>query len=222
MATQAKTIVEVTRRNDQGKNACRRLRASGLVPGNVYGLAVEPFSVSVPRRRVDEVLHLATGQNTVITLSMGEGAQTRDVMIRELQRDPLTDHVIHVDFLRLDPNRQVHVRIPVRLVGTPEGVKNENGILDFVHREVEVACLPSAIPEHLDVDVSGLHVNQHVSISDLTLAEGLTLLEDPATILAVVSITKAEETPAEAAETTAAAEPEVIKKGKEGEAEKGS
>ncbi len=178
--------------------------------------------MAVRARRVSEVLHLASGQNTVLTLSMGEGTQTREVMIRELQRDPLTGHVVHVDFVRLDPNRQVPVRVPVRLIGLAEGVKNENGILDFVHREVEVACLPSAIPEHFDVDVSGLHVNQHVSVSDLTVEAGVSVLDDPATILAVVSMTKAEAVPAETTEAVAAAEPEVIKKGKEGEGEKGA
>jgi len=222
MATQAKTVVEVQARTEHGKNASRRLRAVGLVPGNVYGLELAPFAVALPARRVSEVLRLASGQNTVLTLSMGEGTQKREVMIRELQRDPLSGHVVHVDFVRLDPNRKVHVRVPVRLIGLAEGVKNESGILDFVHREVEVACLPSAIPEHFDVDVSGLHVNQHISVSDLTVDEGVNVLDDPTTILAVVSITKAEAVAVETTEAVAAAEPELVKKGKEGEGERGA
>ena len=198
-------VVPVEARTERGKNASRRLRARGLVPGTVYGMKLDPFAVVVERRRVDEILSLASGRNTIFTLSLGEGQQSRAVMLRELQRDPLSEKLVHVDFIRVDPTKRIHVRVPVRLTGTPLGVKNEGGVMEFVHREVEVACLPSAIPEHLDVDVSELHNGQHVSVKDLQGLEGIEILDDPEAILAVVAAPRLEaEAPAEAAEAAPA------------------
>lgn len=216
--TSSKILVEVEPRTERGKNACRRIRASGKVPANVHGLKLDPFSVAVSPKRIEEVLRLGSGRNTILTLSLG-GESTRAAMIRELQRDPVTESMLHIDFIRVDLEKSLHVRVPIRLHGLPEGVKNEGGVLDFVHREVEVECLPDSIPEHLDLDVSGLHLNQHLAVSDLQPGAGVRILAPPDTIVAVVVPPKAEEAPAEAVEeVAAAAEPEVIKgKGKEAE-----
>ena len=190
-------VVSVDPRDYRGKNACRRLRTTGMVPGNVYGMNLDSFAVAVEARRVEEILRLGSGRNTIFTLSLGEGEESRAVMLRELQRDPVSERLVHVDFLRVDPKKTVQVRIPVRLVGTPEGVKNEGGVIDFVHRLVEVACMPSSIPEHLDVDVSHLHNNQNVAVKDLQTEAGVEILDDPETILAVVAAPRVEveETP---------------------------
>jgi large subunit ribosomal protein L25 len=214
-------VLEVEARADRGKNACRRIRASGRVPGNVYGLDRPPFMVAVDPRRIEELLRRGSGRNTVFTLRLVGQDSKRDAMIRELQRDPLTDRPVHVDFVRIDATKAVHVRVPIRLLGLATGVKNEGGILDFVHREVEVECLPGLIPEHLDVDVSELHLNQHATFSDLVAPEGVRVLGDPGEIIAVVSTPKAEEEPAVVAAVAepVAAEPEVVKKGKEAGAE---
>jgi large subunit ribosomal protein L25 len=224
----AKTHIEVESRSATGKNECRRIRAGGRVPGNVYGLNLAPYSISVDPRRVEEVLRLSTGRNTILRLALAGGAETRDVMLRELQRDPVTDQLIHIDFVRVDPEKAVTVSVPVNLVGTPFGVKNEGGIMDFVQRGVEVSCLPFAIPETLDVDVSELHLNQNVSVKDLQAGPGVTVLDDGDTILAVVAPTRAEvaeeaaaegEEEAEGEEAAAEGEPEVAGKGKEAEGE---
>ncbi len=208
--------VEVESRETIGKNANRRLRAVGRVPGIVYGLTRPPFMVSVSPKRIEEVLHLESGQNTLFKLILGDSQ--RDAMIRELQRDPVTDRILHVDFVRVDPTRIVQVSVPIRLLGIAIGVRLEDGIVDFVHREVRIECLPGAIPEHLDVDISELHVNQHVAIADLKVPDGVKLLEPAESIVAVVAAPKAEEAAAPVAEApTAAAEPAVIKKGKETE-----
>jgi large subunit ribosomal protein L25 len=147
-------------------------------------------------------------------------------MLRELQRDPVTERLLHVDFLRIDPDRPMHVSVPVRLLGMAEGVKNEGGILDFVQRQVEVSCLPANIPESLAVDISELHLNQNVAVKQLEVGEGIEILDDPESILAVVVPSRAAEVEVaeaeeEAAEEAAAEgeEPEVIGKGKEAEAE---
>jgi large subunit ribosomal protein L25 len=229
MAKSGKVNVQVEARNDRGKNASRRIRAAGKIPGNVYGMDLAPFAVAVDPRRVEEVLGLSSGRNTIFSLSLAGGKENRDVMLRELQRDPVTERLIHVDFLRVDPDKRMHVSIPVRLQGVAEGVKNEGGILDFVQRTVEVSCLPADIPEHLDVDISGLHLNQNVAVKQLDVGEEFDILDDPETILAVVVPTRVveEAVPAEAEEGAeeaveeGAEEPEVIGKAKEGEGEQG-
>jgi large subunit ribosomal protein L25 len=136
-------------------------------------------------------------------------------MIKALQRDPVTERLVHVDFVRVDLTKSVRVSVPVRLIGLAEGVKNEGGLLEFMHRQVEVECLPTDIPEHLDLDVTALHLNQHLSVKDLPLRERVTVLDDPESVICVVAVPKEEAAPVveEAAATTA--EPEVIKKGKE-------
>jgi len=218
-------VVEVEAREAVGKNANRRLRQQEKIPGVVYGLDTAPFLVAVSPRRLGEILHLETGRNTIFSLALSGKDETRAAMIKDLQRDPVTEKLVHVDFIRLDLSKKITVRIPIRLLEVPTGVKNEGGVLDFMHREVEVECLPKDIPEHLDINVSELHLNQHVSVSDIPVGEGVRILDDPATVIAVVAVLKAEEVPAEeeaAAAATEAAEPEVIKKGKEAAAEEGA
>jgi len=221
-ATKEKIIVEVERREGTGKNACRRLRAAGRVPANVYGLDLAPFAVAVDPKRVEDLLRLASGRNTILTLSMGAGGQSREVMLRELQRDPLSERLVHVDFLRVDPTQQIRVQVPIHLTGTPEGVKNEAGILDFIQREVEIACLPADIPSYLEVDVSHLHINQNVALKDVEVPAGAEFVDDPETILAVVAVSRAEVVAEEAeveGEEAEAAESEDGEKGKEAEGE---
>lgn len=206
MSISKNVVVEVEPREVRGKNACRRLRATGKVPANVYGLDLDPFAVAVDPGRVEEVLRLGTGRNTIFKLAMSGAGESRQVMLRELQRDPLSERLVHIDFVRVDPTKKIHVDVPVQLTGTAEGVKNEGGILDFVHRFVSVSSLPDAIPEHLDVDVSALHIGQHVSVADLAAVQGVEFLDDPNTILAVVSAPRVEEVAEEAAAEEEAAE----------------
>ncbi|MBW2278427.1 MAG: 50S ribosomal protein L25 [Deltaproteobacteria bacterium] len=186
-------VLEVESRETTGSTAGRRMRREGRVPGNVYGLDRPPFKVSVNPKRIDEVLRLGSGVNTMFQLALAGENKTRDAMIKELQRDPVTDLPVHIDFIRVDPTKTVQVSVPVQLVGMPEGVKNEAGVVDFVNRVVQVECLPTHIPEHFDVDVSALHINQHVSVSDLSIGEGVKLLDYPDQILAVVVAPRVEE-----------------------------
>ena len=208
-------VVEALERSELGKNAARRLRKGGGVPGVVYGLDRPPFTVGVGARKIEEVLGLETGRNTIFTLTLTGQDRSRAVMIKALQRDPVTERLVHVDFVRVDLARAVRVNVPVRLIGVAEGVKTDGGLLEFMHREVEVECLPSDIPEHLDLDVTALRLNQHLSVKDLPVKERVTVLDDPEAVVCVVAVPKEEAAPVveEVAET--AAEPEVIKKGKE-------
>jgi large subunit ribosomal protein L25 len=228
MAKSNKVNVQVEARTETGKNACRRMRVAGKIPGNVFGMDLAPFSVAVDPKRVEEVLSLSSGRNTIFALSMADSKDSRDVMLRELQRDPVTERLVHVDFLRIDPDKPMNVMVPIRLLGLAEGVKNEGGILDFVQRTVEVSCLPSDIPEQFEFDVSELHLNQNVAAKELEVGEGVEVLEDPETILAVCvptrvveeEVAETDEEDLEADGEEGAEEPEVAGKGKEGDGEK--
>jgi len=212
------SVIEVNSRSETGKNVSRRLRKTGLIPGVIYGLDRPAFKLSVSPKKVDEILRLESGRNTILTLSLVGQDESRAVMIKELQRDPVTGDVVHVDFIRLDLEQKVTVKVPIHLTGTATGVKNEAGIMDFIHRTVEVECLPVDIPENLELDVTELHVNQHVSVSDIRLDDKIRILEDPAMVLAVVVPPKAEAVAVEEeaeVEETVEEEPQVIKKGKE-------
>jgi large subunit ribosomal protein L25 len=218
-------VVEVAERSEHGKNASRRLRKGGGVPGVVYGLDRPPFSVGVAARKIEEVLGLESGRNTIFTLALAGQDRSRAVMIKALQRHPVTERLVHVDFVRVDLARSVRVSVPIRLSGIAEGVKNEGGLLEFILRQIEVECLPADIPEHLDLDVTGLHLNQHLAVKDLPPRERVTVLEDADSIICVVAVPKEEAAPVVEEVAAETAEPEVIKKGKEtaeeGDAKKG-
>ena len=209
-------VVEVQERSEHGKNAARRLRKAGGVPGVVYGLDRPPFNVAVGARKIEEVLGLETGRNTIFTLALAGQDRSRAVMIKALQRDPVSERLVHVDFVRVDLAKAVRVNVPIRILGVPEGVKTGGGLLEFILRQVEVECLPSDIPEHFDLDVSALNLNQHLSVKDLPARERVAVLDDPDSIVCVVAIPKEEAAPVvEEAAAAVPAEPEVIKKGKE-------
>jgi large subunit ribosomal protein L25 len=214
-------VVEAQERSDLGKNASRRLRRDGGVPGVVYGLDRPPFPVGIGARKIEDVLKLETGRNTIFTMALKGQERSRAVMIKALQRDPVTERLVHVDFVRVDLTKSVRVSVPLRLLGLAEGVKTEGGILEFVLRQVEVQCLPADIPEHIDLDVSALHLNQHLSVKDLPIRERVTILDDPESIVCVVAVPKEEAAPVVEEVAEVAAEPEVIKKGKEAAPEEG-
>jgi large subunit ribosomal protein L25 len=203
MAT-TKVTLEVEARSGTGTGPNRRLRRSGRVPGNVYGLNMDSFAISVDPRRVEELLRSGSGRNTILTLSMKGAGESRDVMIREIQRQPVSDGLRHVDFMRLDATRKMEARVPVNIVGVATGVKNDGGVLDFIHREVTVLCLPSAIPEHLDADVTELHIGQHLEVKDLVLPAEVELVDEPNMVLVVIAQPKAEEEETAAGEEEAA------------------
>jgi large subunit ribosomal protein L25 len=134
-------------------------------------------------------------------------------MVRELESDPITRQVVHVDFQRIDLKVKVRVEVQIELTGVPAGVKNEGGVLDFVHRHVEVECLPTEIPQHLTIDVSRLNIGQHIEAKDLEMPEGVELLVEPERVIAAVSAPRKPEEEEEAGEgllEAEAAEPELV------------
>ena len=223
--------LEAAKRETTGKNEARRLRASGRIPGTVYGLKKDggatATSVAVDPKAVLRILHSDSGANTLINLSL-DGSETR-VMVKEYQLDPVTHHLLHADFYQLAMDKAITVTVPIVLKGEPRGVKQQGGLLDFVTREIQVQCLPTDIPEHIDIDVSELALHQSIRVKDIATNPKWKAMTDGETMLVHVVMPKAEESAATAATeegaaaapvaAAAPAEPEVIKKGKTEEKE---
>lgn len=225
-------ILEAKKRDGRGKNEARRLRVSGEIPAVVYGARTgsklpEGVPVSVDPKAVLRILHSESGANTLITLKL-DGGESR-VMVRDYQLDPITHTLLHADFYALAMDRAITVAVPVVIRGEAAGVKQQGGLLDFVTREIQVQCLPTDIPEHIDVDVTELALHQAVRVKDLATNPKWKAVTEGETMLVHVVMPKAEES---AATTTAAAEgaaapaaaaapaePEVIKRGKTEEKE---
>src|SRR5262245_2659563 len=210
--------IEVARREETGKNANRRLRASGMIPAVVYGAGKDSVPIQVHRKSLLDLMKSSGSENTIFLLKLADSGQERHAMIRDMHVDPVSRQVEHIDFLRVLMTEKVRVRVPVELTGTAYGVKTEGGVLDFVHRDVDVECLPADIPKHLDVDVTGLHVGQHAEASAIVLPQGVALVTDPSQVIVSVSHARLEEAPAAAAGEglleADRAEPEVMKRGK--------
>ncbi len=196
-------------REERGKNAAFRLRAAGKSPATVYGLSSDPVAIAISPKEIGKILQSASGHNTVFTLDIS-GKENTLAMIIDWQLHPVKETILHVDLLRIDPAKRIHVKIPVHTSGDPKGVKIQGGIYDIVTREIEIECLPNDIPESYNVDVTELLIGQSVRASDIPLAGSAKLLSAPDLVIShVVSGKASAET-----ETDANAEPEVVKKGK--------
>ncbi len=171
--------IEVTERDEAGKNASRRLRHAGKIPAVVYGGGREPVSVQIDPRPIEAMLDSEYGLNTLINLKVGDRELKRMVMLREVQRHPVSERLMHADFVRVELDQEVLVNVPVELVGVAEGVKTEGGLIDFVTRELQLRVLPTKIPARLVVDISGLHLGQHVEAGEVELPEDVTLMTAP-------------------------------------------
>ena len=210
------------------KNAARRVRFAGKIPAVLYGPGHVPVAVEVDPKQISRILFSETGHNTIFDVEV-TGQPAAKAMIVDWQREPINDRLIHIDMKRIALDKALRVRVRVKLVGIPVGVRTSGGILDQVMREVEVECLPADIPANIAVDVSNLDMYQSLRVGDLPHSDAIKYLNaEDATVAHVVSIreeapTAAETEAAAAAEAAAAgaAEPEVAKKGK-GEADAGA
>jgi large subunit ribosomal protein L25 len=217
-------ILEATARESFGKNEARRTRREGMVPAVLYGATsdtsgVSATAIAVSPKALLRILHSESGANTLIALKLAGAGDTR-VLVKEYQLDPVTHAVLHADFYRVRMDRALRVTIPVIVKGEPKGVKQQGGVLEYIRREIEVECLPADIPEHVEVDVTELMLHQGIRVRDIAVDAKWKPVSEPDLMLVHVIMPKVEEAPAaaEAAPTaTAAAEPEVIKKGKKDE-----
>jgi len=214
-ATQEKNI-EATPRQGGNKNDARRLRREGLIPAVLYGAGLESLTISVDPKQMKRILASETGHNTIFDLSAG--GDSGKAMIVDWQADPIKGALLHVDLKRIAMDQLLRVSVPVLLKGEAPGVKVQGGILEQMMREVEVECLPADIPNHIDGDVSQLMFGQTLRVSDLPHSDKIRFISDENQAIAHVTAVKEVVTaaPAEGAEAEAvAAEPEVIKKGKQ-------
>jgi large subunit ribosomal protein L25 len=210
----------------RGKNEARRLREKGLIPAIVYGAFKEPMSVAVSPKAIERVLHSKSGHNTIFDVGV-EGGETTPAMVVDWQYDPVKDTLLHVDLKRIDLTKRITVSVPVVTQGESKGVKQQDGLLELVTREVTIECLPDDIPERFVLDVTELMMGQSIRAGDIVLPPGTKLMSAPENVIAHVVALRQIEEPVAAAETPEAAatpavggttaEPEVIKKGKKEE-----
>ena len=197
-------------RGNGGKGVARKLRGDGRVPAVVYGHGRDPQALSINTRELERLLDHISAENTVIDLDIdGKASRT---LIREIQRHPFKRQILHVDFQELVAGEKVTVRLPIILIGVPDGVRMDGGILDQTMRELEVEVDPSNIPNHVELDVTKLVIGSSVHVSDIPLPEGVEVLEDMDASVCVVSAPRAvvEAVPVEEG-VEAVAEPEVIR-----------
>ena len=210
----AEVTLEVTRRENTGKEVAKKLRREGKVPAVVYGGHKEPVAITVDRKSVTELVTKGEhGIRSVFLLKMAGTDQQRHAMIKEITIDPISRRMEHIDFVRVVMDEKIKVTVPVHIVGTAIGVK-EGGLLDFQVRDLHLECMPTAIPDAIDVDVTPLNGHEYYRVKDLKLPEGVKVLEDPERVVVGVTHARAEVSEAAIEGAVAVAEPEVIKKGK--------
>lgn len=213
-----KYSVKSEQRDKLGTNASRRLRKEGKVPANLYGPNRKSTPLTLKKKDIIQILKSESGENTIFKVYFD--STTQNVMIKEVQIDPLTDELIHVDLVQITMNKLVQVSVPVELSGEAVGEKSEGGFVDFVSRELNVECLPQNIPEQIGVDVSDLHINQSIRLEDLTPPQGVKFIDDPQTVIVNVGMPTEEEEVEEIPEEEVISEeeePEVISKEEEEE-----
>jgi large subunit ribosomal protein L25 len=201
----------VTPREDTGKGVARKLRADGRIPAVVYGPEVTPIPVSVSERELLGLFRTSESANILIDLTIeGNDAEPYKVLIKEIQKDPVDGQLLHVDFQQISLAKKINVSIPVHLTGTAEGVRSMGGILEFIQRDISVACLPTDIEDFIEIDVTDLKIGDSVHASDLELPK-FDLLTNPNQVL----VTIAAPTISRVAEAVEAEEGEEVEEGEE-------
>ncbi|HYV12512.1 MAG TPA: 50S ribosomal protein L25 [Pyrinomonadaceae bacterium] len=212
MAEKKEYKVQAKVRDGRGKNDARRARREGLVPVTVYGGGSETVAAVAPLRELAAILRSDSGRNTIFTIDV-EGVGASEVMFHDRQIDPVKGRLIHADLTRLVKGQKIEVTVPLHLTGEPFGVREKQGVLEQIIREIDIRCEPREIPDTLEVDVTNLDVHETLHVSDIKVAEGIEILTDGEQVIATVGIVK-EEVAAAPVEGEEPAEPEVIGKGK--------
>jgi len=219
MAQQAKLTVQT--RAEVGRNAIKKVRKQGLIPGVIYGVGHEPINLEVNGRQLSTVLAHSSSENILLELEIVDGENKRNslAMIQEVQHHPLQRRILHVDFHAVSATEKITAEVPIETTGEPVGVKTGGGLLEHVLRDLEVECLPGDLPERIQVDVTNLDVNQSIHVKDLQLPAGVEAITDGDLTVVAVSAPRVEEEPTGALGATLVA-PEVItaKKPEEGAA----
>ena len=194
------------------KNAARRVRVAGMIPGVLYGAKEPAIAVELDPKQITRILHSDSGHNTIFDLEIGTG-RTK-AMIVDWQYEPIKGQLMHIDLKRIAMDKAIRVKVPILLEGIPVGVKMQGGILDQVLREVEIECLPGDIPSHIDLNVTSLALNSSIRVADLPHGKLKFITDEGATVAHVVAIKEEVAPTVDAVVAAAPAEPEVAKKGK--------
>ena len=214
----AKVNLGATARTETGTQAAKKARRAGFIPAIVYGHGMKPVALQLGLKAFRQTLQTKAGENVVLDLQV-EGVKLKEstCLIKEIQHNPVTDEITHVDFTVISLTEKIQVKVPLVVEGADDapGVK-EGGVLDLIYHELEVECLPTEIPENIKVNVRALKINDSISVADLVIPAGVTCLLSPDDVVAAVHPPAKEEVAG--AEEGAAAEPEVIEKGKKPEA----
>jgi large subunit ribosomal protein L25 len=217
MAQQAKLTVQT--RTQVGRNAIKKVRKEGLIPGVIYGVGQEPINLEVNGRQLSTVLAHSSSENILLELEIVDGDNKRNslAMIQEVQHHPIQRQILHVDFHAVSATEKITAEVPIETIGEPVGVKTNGGLLEHILRDLEVECLPADLPERIEVDVASLDINQSIHVKDLKLPPGVEAVTDADLTVVAVSAARVEEEPTEALGATPVA-PEVItaKKPEEG------
>jgi large subunit ribosomal protein L25 len=221
MAEKKEYKVQARVRSGRGKNDARRARRDGMVPVTVYGGGGETVAAVAPLRDLAAILRSESGRNTIFTIEV-DGIGASEVMFHDRQIDPIKGRLMHADLTRLVKGQKIEVTVPLHLTGESIGVKEKQGVLEQIIREIEIKCDPRDIPDAFEVDVSNLDVHDLLHVSDIPVAQGIEILTDAEQVIATIGIVKEEVVPVVPVEGEEPAEPEVIGKGKkeeEGEGE---
>lgn len=212
--------LDVQIRNEVGSAKIRGLKRDGFVPAIVYGGNKKPTSIKVDRRAYERIMRHHRGETVLFHINVLEGEKKlRDysVIVKEEQHDPVSDQILHIDFHRISLTEQIEVKVAIAAKGEPIGVKKDGGSLEHIMWELDIKCLPTQIPQHINVDVSHLEVGQSIHVKDLTLPTGVTTKHDPEGVVFTVVAKREEEVLAEPVEGAAPQEVEVIKEKKKDE-----
>ena len=217
MAERKEIIVRAVVRQGRGKNDAGRVRRDGLVPVTVYGGEGESVAAAAPLRELAAILRSDSGHNSIFTIDV-EGVGPSEVMFHDRQIDPVRGRLVHADLKRLVRGQKIEVTVPLHLVGEPIGVRDEEGHLEQIIRDIEVRCDPRNIPDAINVDVSNMAVHDVLHVSDIPADENVEILESPDSVIATIGVVREEPVEAPAVEEEPD-EPEVIGKGKKEEEE---
>ncbi len=187
-----KTGLAASRRYETGKGVARRLRAAGQVPAVLYGKDQEAISLTLNAREALSLFHSISVENTIVNVQIDDDKEAMETLVREIQMHPFRPDIIHVDFYCIERGVALELDIPANYIGTPQGVR-DGGILEVILHELRVKCLPSAIPDKIDIEVSGLDIGDSIHASEITMEEGVELLTDPGQTICLVSAPRVEE-----------------------------
>lgn len=172
-------------REEVGKKIAKKIRKEGEIPAIIYGGGIESIPITMKLDDIKEILKSRKGENTILKITRDK--KIVDAMLKDLQYDYLSDNIIHADFIRIDMEKLIEVDIPVVIKGESIGVQMEEGIFDFVTRELKIRSLPADIPKEIEVDVSDLHIGHSIKVENIKVGEGIVLFSDPDTVICSVS-----------------------------------